>query len=78
MERLGTSRPSGLNRNGLRTWGMLFLVAGIISRAILQNELLGMLKGGNAGLLALLQSQEGGMIVATVALVLQVVETMAV
>ena len=78
MERLGTSRPTGLTGSGLRTWGMLFAVAGIISRAILQNELLGTLNGGNAGLLAQLQSQENGMIIATVALVLQVIETMAV
>ena len=32
-ERLGMTRPSGLNSNGLRTWGMLFALGGIMWNA---------------------------------------------
>lgn len=78
MERLGTTKPSGLNRNGLRTWGMLFVLAGIISRGILQNELLGMLSVSGAGLLEIMQTMPDAMTIAAVALVLQAVETIAV
>ena len=41
MERLGNTRPSGLHAGNLRAWGMLFVVAGIIGRSILQNQMLG-------------------------------------
>lgn len=78
MERLGNTRPTGMNTNGLRTWGMLFILAGIISRSILQNELLGMLNTSGAGLLDVMQNVEGAMTMAAVALVLQAIETMAV
>ena len=71
MERLGNTRPTGMNTNGLRTWGMLFILAGIISRSILQNELLGMLNISGAGLLDVMQNVEGAMTMAAVALVLQ-------
>lgn len=77
-ERLGMTRPSGLNSNGLRTWGMLFALAGIISRGILQNEMLGMLNVKGAALLDIMQNVEGAMAMAAVALVLQALETIAV
>ena len=42
MERLGNTRStSGLHAGSLRAWGMLFAIAGIISRGILQNKMLG-------------------------------------
>lgn len=77
-ERLGMTRPSGLNSNGLRTWGMLFALGGIISRGILQNEMLGMLNVKGAALLDIMQNVEGAMAMAAVALVLQALETIAV
>ena len=77
-ERLGMTRPSGLNSNGLRTWGMLFALGGIISRGILQNEMLGMLNVNGAALLDIMQNVEGAMAMAAVALVLQALETIAV
>lgn len=77
-ERLGMTRPSGLNSNGLRTWGMLFALGGIISRGILQNEMLGMLNVKGAALLDIMQNVEGAMAMASVALVLQALETIAV
>lgn len=78
MERLGHNRPSGLHAGNLRAWGMLFAIAGIISRSILQNQMLGMATRSMADLLELMQSSEMAMAVATVALVLQAVETVAV
>lgn len=78
MERLGNTRPSGLHAGNLRAWGMLFAIAGIISRAILQNRMLGMGIRSTAELLELMQSSETAMAIATVALVLQAVETVAV
>lgn len=78
MERLGNTRPSGLHAGNLRAWGMLFVVAGIVSRAILQNQMLGMGTRSTAELLTLMQSSESAMIIATVALVLQAMETVAV
>lgn len=77
-ERLGMTRPSGLNSNGLRAWGMIFVLAGIISRSILQNEMLGMLHSNGAALLDIMQNMEGAMTMAAIALVLQAMETVAV
>lgn len=78
MERLGNTRPSGLHAGNLRAWGMLFAIAGIISRSILQNQMLGMGTRSMAELLELMQQSETAMAIATVALVLQAVETVAV
>ena len=78
MERLGNTRPSGLHSGNLRAWGMLFVIAGIISRSILQNQMLGMGTRSMTELLELMQSSETAMIIATVALVLQAMETVAV
>ena len=33
-------RSSGISSNGLRTWGMFFLLAGMLGKSILQNGLL--------------------------------------
>ena len=41
MERLGNNSPTGLHAGNLRAWGMLFVVAGIVGRSILQNRMLG-------------------------------------
>ena len=78
MERLGNTRPSGLHAGNLRAWGMLFVVAGIVSRSVLQNQMLGMATGNMAEVLELMQSSESAMVIATIALVLQAMETVAV
>ena len=57
---------------------MLFAVAGIVSRAILQNRMLGVGLRTMQELAALMQADDTAMIVATIALVLQAVETVAV
>lgn len=79
MERLATNRrPSGLHTGNLRAWGMLFVIAGIVSRSILQNRMLGVGLRSMEELMALMQASDTAMIVATIALVLQAVETVAV
>jgi len=78
MERLGNTRPSGLHAGNLRAWGMLFVIAGIVSRSILQNQMLGMGARSMQQILELMQSSDIAMAIATVALVLQAVETVAV
>ena len=77
MERISETRSKGLNRNGLRTWAMLIAVAGLIGRGVIQNHVLGMSGLDNDQLLALLNNPDM-MVFATVSLVLQVVETLAV
>ena len=78
MERLGNTKPSGLHAGNLRAWGMLFAIAGIISRSLLQNQMLGMGTRTMQELMALMQASDTAMAIATVALVLQAVETVAV
>lgn len=78
MERLGNTRPSGLHSGNLRAWGMLFAIAGIISRSLLQNQMLGMGMRSMEEILELMQASDVAMAIATVALVLQAVETVAV
>lgn len=78
MERLGNQKPSGLHAGNLRAWGMLFAIAGIISRALLQNQMLGVGLRSMQELVEMMQTSDTAMIIATVALVLQAVETVAV
>ena len=78
MERLGNTKPSGLHTGSLRAWGMLFAVAGIVSRSILQNQMLGVGLRSMQELMELMQSSDTAMVVATIALVLQAMETVAV
>lgn len=77
MERISESRSKGLNRNGLRTWAMLIAISGLIGRGLIQHHVLGMNGLNNDQLLALLNDPDM-MVFATVSLVLQVVETLAV
>lgn len=78
MERLGNTKPSGLHAGNLRAWGMLFAIAGIVSRSILQNKMLGVGLRSMQELMELMQSDQTAMAIATVALILQAVETVAV
>ena len=78
METIRERRSRGLNRNGLRTWALLIAVAGLAGRGLIQNHILGMGGLNNDQLLEVLNSSQEMMILATVSLVLQVVETCAV
>ena len=57
---------------------MLFVVAGVVSRAILQNKMLGVGLHSMQELMEMMQSSTTAMIIATIALILQAMETVAV
>lgn len=77
MERLGNTKPAGLHAGMLRVWGILFLAAGVISRGLLQNRLLGLAGLTAQQMLDLIATDSAAMAIATTALVLQAVETCA-
>jgi hypothetical protein len=78
MERLRENQTRGLSAGNLRGWGMFFVAAGVIGRALLQRELLGVGLVTGEELLQLMQNSEAGMILATMSLVLQALETCAI
>lgn len=78
MERIRERRASGLSRNMLRAWGMVFMALGIIGRGIFQNALLGLNGLTAQQILALLESAPEMMTYTTIALVLQLMEICAV
>lgn len=79
MERLSNSRQTGgLHTGSLRAWGMLFAISGIISRGIMQQRLLGVGSSSMQDLLEMMQTSETAMAIATISLILQAVETVAV
>lgn len=78
MERLADTRPSGLSNEALKVWGMLFVIAGLVSRSILQVRLLGIGSLTGQQLLELMSSSQSSMALATAALVLQALETCAI
>lgn len=79
MERLARQeKQTGITRTALRLWGIFFLAAGIVGEAILQNRILNVDSSTNAQLLEAMSADKRIMIAATLALVLQAVQTCAV
>jgi hypothetical protein len=78
MRRLGRPERKGLGKNQLLLWGFLFLLAGIFSRSILQNQVLQMNTLTGQQLLEVMSESKAAMAAATAALVLQALETCAV
>lgn len=78
MERLEKHARSGINSNGLRTWGMLFMTIGAISQGLLQNRILGIGTLTGQQLLEAMSASQQAMILATAALVMQAAGTCAV
>lgn len=78
MERLQTERPKGLTHSGIRKWGMLFLLLGIFGRSVLQLRYLGLTDMTSDQLLEVMNSGPEVMLIVTVAIVLQFLETCAV
>lgn len=80
MERLRDrdDKSGGLNRNTIRAWGLVFLALGIVGRSVLQNRLLGIGTVSTEELLAVMQASQSSMLIATVALALQALETCAI
>lgn len=74
MERLNEQKPTrGISAAALRGWGYLFLLLGVIARAVIQNGLLNLQGVTTSQLLEALQGSDV-MALATVSLVLQALE----
>lgn len=79
MERLSNTRQSsGFSCRGLRIWGLLLTLCGIIGRGLLQNRILGLGDATVQQTLEVLDASGGAMTIATISLVLQMLETCAV
>ena len=80
MDRLARreDRHDGLTRRGLRLWGLLFAALGIVSRAVIQNGLLGMGQVTGEQLLEAMVASDRVMVFATLGLVMQAMEACAV
>lgn len=76
MEMIEPRRKKGLNTSGLRIWGLLFVALGAVSVGIIQSRILGL--GSGADLLSVLEQHPEMMSYATMAVVMQAMETCAV
>ena len=78
MEKIKNPEEKGLSKNQVLFWGLIFLLAGMISRGVLQTRVLQI--GGLTGmqLLQLLSDSGSAMATATAALVMQALETCAI
>lgn len=77
MERLANRKKQGISGDLLRTWGLIFLASGVIGRGVLQNAVLGVGNASPEQLLAAISASREAMLLASVSLVLQAVETCA-
>lgn len=77
MERLTDNQKTGITTVGLRNWGMIFVICGIVSRGILQNRMLGMAGATNEQLMDTMLNNPDAFGIATLALVLQAMESCA-
>lgn len=78
MDRLGNHyKKTGITVSALRTWGMIFLAAGVIGRGVLQNHILGFSGMDTQQMLTVMQSSETAMNYATMSIALQALETCA-
>ena len=78
MERLRTEQPRGLNRAGIRKWAMICVLLGVFGRSILQTWYLGLSDMTGQELLQAMEIGPDVMLIVTVAIVLQFLETCAV
>lgn len=78
MEKYVKRRKAGINGNTLRKWGIVFIVAGIIGRGVIQTHIMGMKGLMSNELLNILETMPNAMTYAAVSIALQVAETCAV
>ena len=79
MERLSANtRPAGIGAGALRAWGLIFLLAGVIGRGLIQNVLLGLNNMDTQQLLQVMNGSDGAMGMVTLSLVLTAMESCAV
>ena len=78
MNQIGKRKKHTINGNALRTWGALFLLAGVLGRGLIQNHILGVGSLTTQQLLEVMGSSQQAMTMTTASLVLQALETCAV
>jgi hypothetical protein len=79
MERLNDNQtPRGLTASGIRNWGYLFILLGIVSKCLIQNGLLGIDGMTAQQLLALMEQSEQSMMLVTASIVMQALESCAI
>jgi len=79
MERLGNpNRRTGITVNALRTWGVIFLAAGVIGRGVIQNHILGFSGLNTEQMLQIMETSDTAMNYATLSIVMQALEVCAV
>lgn len=78
MESYIKRRKAGINGNTLRIWGIVFVVAGIIGRGVIQTHMMGMKGLASDELLNVLETMPNAMTLTAVSIALQVAETCAV
>lgn len=78
MERLGNHyKKTGISVNALRTWGILFMAAGVLGRGVIQNHILGFTGLSTQQMLDAMAASETAMNYATFSIALQALETCA-
>lgn len=78
MRRLAQTERKGLKKLHLVVWGLVFMLAGVLSRSILQIGILDMNTLTGEQLLEKISASTGAMAVATAAIVMQAVEACAI
>ena len=78
MEKIKNPEEKGLSKNQVLFWGLIFLLAGMISRGVLQTRVLQIGELTGMQLLQLLSDSDSAMATATAALVMQALETCAI
>lgn len=78
MRRLARTERKGLKKLHLVVWGLVFMLAGVLSRSILQIGILDMNTLTGEQLLEKISASTGAMAVATAAIVMQAVEACAI
>lgn len=79
MERLNDNQtPRGLTASGIRNWGYLFILLGIVAKCLIQNGLLGIDGMTAQQLLALMEQSEQSMMLVTASIVMQALESCAI
>ena len=78
---MGTQRTKVKGRidgNILRLWGLIFVIAGIVGRGVIQAHILGVNGAGSQELLDILSTKPNAMSYAALSIALQAAETCAV
>ena len=78
MDRISSNRNKGITGNGLRTWALLMLAAGVVGRGVIQAHMLGVGQLNTMQLLEVMGASQQAMSLASLSLVLQAMEVCAV